>query len=62
MGLLVEMHGRQDIFLGDFPTTIEDCTKRLAMFQGVSAQTFAKNRRRGGQQVVFSKNGGRILK
>jgi hypothetical protein len=62
MDLLIEMHGRQDIFLGDFPTTIEDCTKRLAMFQGVSAQTFANNRRRGGQQVIFSKNGGRVLK
>jgi hypothetical protein len=60
--LLIEMHGSKDIFLGDFPTTIEDCTKRLAMFQGVSPQTFARNRRKGGQRVIFSKTGGRALK
>ena len=62
MNLLIEMHGTQDIFLGDLPTTIEDCTKRLAMFQGVSPQTFARNRRIGGHRVIFSKTGGRILK
>jgi hypothetical protein len=62
MNLLITMHGPQDIFLGDFPTTIEDCTKRLAMFQGVSPQTFARNRRKGGHRVIFSKTGGRTLK
>ena len=62
MNLLMKMHGPQDIFVGDFPTTIEDCTKRLAMFQGVSPQTFARNRRKGGHQVIFSKTGGRTLK
>jgi hypothetical protein len=62
VNLLIKMHGPQDIFLGDFPTTIEDCTKRLAMFQGVSPQTFARNRRKGGHRVIFSKTGGRTLK
>ena len=62
MNLLIKIHGPQDIFLGDFPTTIEDCTKRLAMFQGVSPRTFARNRRKGGHQVIFSKTGGRALK
>jgi hypothetical protein len=62
MNLLIKIHGPQDIFLGGFPTTIEDCTKRLAMFQGVSPRTFARNRRKGGHQVIFSKTGGRALK
>ena len=62
MNLLIQMHGPQDIFLGEFPTTMEDCTKRLALSQGVSPQTFARNRRRGGNRVIFSKSGGRDLK
>ena len=62
MNLLIQMHGPRDIFLGEFPTTMEDCTKRLALFQGVSPQTFARNRRRGANRVIFSKSGGRDLK
>lgn len=62
MNLLMKMHRPQDIFLGDFPTTIEDCTKRLAMFQAVSPQMFARNQRKGGHRVIFSKTGGRTLK
>ena len=62
MNLLIQIHGRQDIFLGNFPKTMEDCTKRLALFQGVSPQTFARNRRKGGSRVIFSKSGGRLLK
>ena len=62
MHTLLEIHPPQDVFIGDYPTTIEDCTRRLALYQGVSPQTFARNRRSGGHRVIYSKNGGRFLK
>lgn len=59
---LLDIHAKANTFLGERPKTIEDCTKRLALAQGVSPQTFAAGRRRGqGPRVLYSKSGGRIL-
>ena len=56
---LLEIHARANTFLGQRPKTIEECTRRLALAQGVSPQTFAAGRREG--NVVYTKTGGKIL-
>ncbi|KPI43928.1 uncharacterized protein AB675_6186 [Cyphellophora attinorum] len=59
---LLKIHERANTFLGERPKTIEECTKRLALAQGVSPQTFAAGRREGARaRPVFSKSGGKIL-
>lgn len=58
---LLSIHAKANTFLGSRPVSIEDCTKRLALAQGVSPQTFAPNRRPG-QRVVLSKSGGKFLR
>lgn len=62
METVLTIHSHEDIFYGEYPTTIEDCTKRIAMSQGVSPQTFAKNRRGNQPRIIYSKTGGRALK
>ncbi len=63
LAYLVEIHSLKDVFMGeDLPGTIEECTRRLALYQGVSPQTFARNRRGGGHRVIYSKKGGKFLK
>lgn len=58
---LLRIHRAANTFLGSRPVSIEDCTKRLALAQGVSPQTFAADRRPG-QRIVLSKTGGKSLR
>ena len=61
---LLDIHADANTFLGDRPKTIEDCTNRLAISQGISPTTFARGRRAGGgnHRVVFAKTSGKFLR
>jgi len=63
MEYLLDLHRAEDTFLGqNRPKSIEDCTKRLALVQGVAPQTFARRRRRGNNhRVLRSRAGSRFL-
>lgn len=56
---VLNVHSSQDIFVGDRPTNTEDYAKRMALSQGISPETFARNRRTMGPK--YSKKGGREL-
>ena len=60
---LLEIHSEHNTFLGSRPESMEECTKRLAVAQGVSPQTFASGRRQGPGQhrIVYGKSGGKFL-
>ena len=58
---LLDIHAEANTFMGERPVSIEDCTKRLAIAQGVSPQTFAAGRRNTGHNVKFSRTGGKFL-
>ena len=45
MNLVMCIHGTEDIFVGDFPKTIDDYFKRYLLALGYSATTFARNKR-----------------
>ena len=61
---LLDIHADANTFLGERPKTIEECTKRLAISQGISPTTFARGRRTGAgnHRVVFSKTGSKFLR
>jgi hypothetical protein len=59
MDLALAMHRTDDMFIGDFPKTIDDYFKRFSLAMGYSASVFAKNRRQKG--IVASKAGPRGL-
>ena len=59
MDLALLMHRTEDVFVGDFPKTVEDYFKRFALAMGYSASMLAKNRRQ--TRVVASKAGPRTL-
>jgi hypothetical protein len=60
---LLKIHEQANTFLSERPKAIGECTKRLALAQGVSLQTFAAGRRQGaGSRLVLSKSGGKILR
>jgi len=61
---LLDIHAEANTFLGERPKTIEECTKRLAIAQGISPTTFARGRRAGGgnHRVVFTKTPGKFLR
>ncbi|MCJ1376607.1 hypothetical protein MMC20_007850 [Loxospora ochrophaea] len=59
MDLALLMHRTEDIFIGDFPKTVDDYFKRFSLAMGGSVTMFAKNRRRAG--VKTSKAGPRVL-
>ncbi|KAI9784493.1 MAG: hypothetical protein M1835_003574 [Candelina submexicana] len=59
MDLALLMHRTKDIFVGDFPRSIEDCAKRFSLAMGVSPTMMANNRRQAGLKV--SKSGPRHL-
>ncbi|KAJ9662202.1 hypothetical protein H2198_001553 [Neophaeococcomyces mojaviensis] len=62
MEYLLDLHQAEDTFLGDKrPKTIEDCTKRLALVQGVAPQTFARRRRGNNHRVLRSRAGSKFL-
>jgi hypothetical protein len=56
---VLNVHSAQDIFVGGRPTNTGDYAKRMALAQGVSPETFARNRRSLGPK--FSKKGYREL-
>ena len=57
---LISIHG-DDTYLKDPPKTMEDCQRRITLYAGASAQTFATNRRRGGNRVILNKTGPKFL-
>ncbi len=59
MDLVLLMHRTQDMFIGDFPKTVEDYAKRFSLAMGYSATMLAKNGR--GSGVKASKAGPRCL-
>ena len=55
MEYLLELHCAEDTFLGTKrPKTIEDCTKRLALVQGVAPINFARRRRGNNHRLLRS--------
>lgn len=61
MEYLLDLHREEDTFMGARPHSIEDCTKRLAMVQGVAPQTFARRRRGNNHRVLRSRAGSKFL-
>jgi hypothetical protein len=59
LDFVLTTHSSRDIFVGDRPNNPEDYAKRMSLAQGVSAETFAMNRRKLGPK--FSKKGQREL-
>ena len=59
MDLALLMHRKEDLFVGGFPTTVDEYFTRFALAMGYSASMFANNRRR--PEVVASKAGPRSL-
>jgi len=62
MEYLLELHRKEDTFMGTRPKTIEECTRRLALVQGVSTQTFARPRQGREACIAASRNGSKFLK
>lgn len=60
MDLFISIHTAKRLFVGDLPTTIEDCHKRYDLMMGIGLENFAKNRKnpRSGK-LVPSKAGPR---
>lgn len=61
MEYLLDLHKAEDTFMGQRPRSIEDCTKRLALVQGVAPTTFARRRRGNNNRVLRSRAGSRFL-
>lgn len=61
MEYLLDLHRAEDTFMGTRPKSIEDCTKRLALVQGVAPQTFARRRRGNNHRVLRSRAGSKFL-
>lgn len=61
MQYLLELHKAEDTFMGDRPRSIKDCTKRLALVQGVAPSTFARRRRGNNNRVLRSRAGSKFL-
>ena len=60
MDLFIAIHSEKTLFVGDTPTTMEDCKKRYELMMGVAVENFAKNKKRGGSgKIVHSKAGPR---
>lgn len=57
--LFMTLLGNDRVFRGDRPATLEDCSTRLSVVRGLSAQTFANNRRDRG--MLLAKHGRRRL-
>jgi hypothetical protein len=60
MDQVIKFHGESQIFVGAPPKTMVECFRQVSLMLGISAQTFARNRRMTG--TVNSKNGPRGLK
>ncbi len=60
MDLFIAIHSAKTLFVGDLPTTVEDCKKRYDLMMGVAVENFARNKKnRGSGKVVHSKAGPR---
>jgi len=60
MELFMSIHSAKTLFVGDLPSTIEDCKKRYDLMMGVAVENFAKNKRKSSsQRPVHSKVGPR---
>lgn len=59
MDLALLMHHTDEMFIGEFPKTVDDYFSRFALAMGYSASMFAQNRRR--EDVISSKAGPRTL-
>ncbi|KAF7511437.1 hypothetical protein GJ744_004626 [Endocarpon pusillum] len=59
LDFILNIHSSQDIFIGNRPTNPEEYAKRMSLAQGISPETFAKNRRSMGPK--YSKKGYREL-
>ena len=60
MDLFIAIHSAKTLFVGDLPTTVEDCKKRYDLMMGVAVENFAKNKKnRGSGKVVHTKAGPR---
>lgn len=60
MDLFIAIHSAKTLFVGDLPTTLEDCKKRYDLMMGVAVENFAKNKKnRGSGKVVHNKAGPR---
>ena len=60
MDLFIAIHGAKTRFIGDLPTTFEDCKKRYKLMMGVVVETYAKNKKnRGSGKLVHGKAGPR---
>lgn len=55
MEMFMELVGDERVFRGQRPTSLEDCSSRLSVMRGISAKTFAQNRRDRG--ILLSKHG-----
>ena len=60
MDLALHLHETKDMFVGDFPKTVDDYFKRFTLAVGYSASNFAKDRGRSGK-VAASRAGPRSL-
>ena len=60
MDLFITIHSAKTLFVGDLPTTVEDCMKRYDLMMGMGVENFAKNKRdRRAAKVIHSKAGPR---
>lgn len=64
MELFIKLIGNDQIFRGERPSNLEDYCTRLSLLRGISAETFARNRRdrgmiqsRRGHQQLFPSSG-----
>lgn len=61
MEYLLDLHKAEDTFMGERPRSVEECTRRLALVQGVAPSTFARRRRGNNYRVLRSRAGSRFL-
>ena len=59
MDIFIEIHSAKTLFIGNLPTTIEDCKKRYDLMMGVAVENFAKNKKNRRSGKVYSKAGPR---
>lgn len=60
MELFISIHTAKRLFVGDLPTTIEDCKKRYDIMMGAALENFAKNKKNHkSEKLVRSKTGPR---
>lgn len=51
MEIMLHMHGKERLFLGDLPVGMVDCMKRMSLAAGVPITTFANNTRKASSKT-----------